>query len=256
MKKSNIVIIGGSDWLGKSLAHYFAPHAECMVLLARTEEKLRQVQLNVQSYCQTYIVVCDLAEMNQVQLAVKEIQLYLNSVDLILNVAGGSYVGTTYDCQTEDFFFMIDAYVKGQAFLIKSLIPLIRRSKKTVLINFLADWVNRKSGMEAGNALYTMTKAAMEAFANSLASEEHMNGLQVSNLYLGQIAESENKNTLLKDAKGNLDMLLMSDICEFVFHFMHLSSLHVFEATLVTKSPSYARTRLHTNTVNWDIGGQ
>lgn len=252
MKKLNIIIIGGSDWLGRSLAHYFAPLAECIVLLARTEKSLKHVQLEIQNNCQTHSVVCDLAKMEHIRLAVKDIEIYLNSVDLILNVAGGSYVGSTHDCKSEDFFYMVDAYVKGQAFLIKSLIPLIRRSQKTVLVNFLADWVNRKSGMEAGNAIYTMTKAAMAAFANSLASEEHINGLQISNLYLGQVAEAE--DNLLRDEKGNLDMLLMSDICKFVLHFMTLSSLHVFEATLVTKSPSYARTRLHTNTANWDTG--
>jgi NADP-dependent 3-hydroxy acid dehydrogenase YdfG len=252
MKKLNIVIIGGSDWLGESLACYFAPFAECMVILARTEEKLKKVQLEIQNTCPTYSIICDLARLDHVRLAVKDIELHLNSVDLILNVAGGSYVGSTYNCKSEDFFYMVDAYIKGQAFLIKSLIPLIRRSQKTVLVNFLADWVNRKAGMEAGNAIYTMTKAAMEAFSNSLASEEHINGLQISNLYLGQVAESE--NNLLRDEKGNLDMILMSDICKFVLSFMTMSSLHVLEATLVTKSPSYARTRLHTNATKWDMG--
>lgn len=252
MKKLNIVIIGGSNWLGKNLAHSFAPLAKCIVLLARTEEKLKQVKLDIKKHCRAYIVVCDLVDLDHIRLAVNDIQQHLESIDLILNVAGGSYVGATYDCRPEDFFYMVDAYVKGQTFLIKSLLPLIRQSQKTVLVSFLADWVNRKSGMEAGNAIYTMTKAAMEAFANSLASEEHINGLQISNLYLGQIAESENEDKILKDEKGNLDTLLMSDICKFVLHFMTLPSLHVFEATLVTKSPNYARTRLHTNTTNWD----
>lgn len=249
----NILIIGGSSWLGKKLALTFAASATNIILLSRSKDKLTSVAGELEGMTKVHLIVCDLAKIELIERAVEQVESQFTSIDLILNVAGGSYVGGTNECSADDFFLMIDSYIKGQIFLIKKLIPLMRRSPNILLVNFLADWVTRKAGMECGNAIYTMTKAALGIFADCLVSEEHRFGLRVSNIYLGQISEADLLVDLERDNKGVADLLFMQDICDFVKHFVKSESLHITDVIIGPKSASYARTRIHTNSPKHDI---
>ncbi len=249
----NILIIGGSSLLGKELALTFAPIASNIILLGRNSSKLSDLAKLLNNEQRVHLIECDLVRVDLIDLAITWIESRFSAIDIIFNVAGGSYVGGTEECEAVDFFSMVDSYIKGQTYFLKKMIPLMRNTGDVLLINFLADWVTRKAGMECGNALYTMTKAALAVFCDCLASEEHGYGLRVSNIYLGQISEAESLEDLERSDDGVADLLFMQDICDFVRLVIMSESLHVADVVLVPKSPSYARTRLHTNSPKHDI---
>ncbi|CAN5151435.1 N/A [soil metagenome] len=247
----NILIIGGSNWLGKALSIAVSGLATQLVVTGRDTERLETLKVSIEN-ATVQLINCDLASIPEIDQAISDLFKVTDKIDLVLNVAGGAYVGGTADCDAQSFQYMVDAYIRGQTYFIKSLIPFFRKSGNSLLINFLADWSVRKPGMECGNALYTMTKTAMAVFSECLISEEHANGLKVTNLYLGELTEEPELLSIIKDKFGHPDLIRVKDVCDFVLFLLKNDTIHLSEATLITKSSSYARKHLHTNTKNWD----
>lgn len=248
----NILIIGGSNWLGKALAGTVSDLATNLIITGRNSGRLEEVKTGITGTV-VQALTCDLAIQSDIDRTIDALYQFTDQIDLVLNVAGGAYVGATSQCDVETFAYMVDAYVKGQTYFIKALIPFFRRSGNALLINFLADWSVRKGGMECGNALYTMTKTAMAVFSDCLLSEEHSCGLKATNLYLGELTEEIDLPSILKDERGNPDLIRVKDVCDFVLFLLKNETIHLSEATLATKSPSYARKQLHANSKNWDV---
>jgi NADP-dependent 3-hydroxy acid dehydrogenase YdfG len=247
----NILIIGGSNHLGKALVQAVSSLGKNLIVTGRNAESLATMQMMTEN-TRINVIKCDLASIDEIHEAINLLHTITDRIDLVLNVAGGAYVGGTETCDVDSFAYMVDAYVKGQTYFIKALIPFFRKSENSLLVNFLSDWSSRKPGMECGNALYTMTKTAMAAYSECLVSEEHIHGLKVTNLYLGELTEEMDVSLILKDSRHNPDLIRTKDVCDFVLFLIKNETIHLSEATLATKSPSYARKNLHTQSKKWD----
>lgn len=248
----NIVILGASSWLGKRLAIRLAKRADKLILIARRLERLKAIakESGYQEKIETYSL--DLADIQAIQEVTKKLITSLDHIDIVLNVAGGEYVGRISNCEVSDYCQMFDAYVRGQTLFLSLLLPALRKAKNSLVINFLADWVTRKAGMECGNAIFATTKSAMTTFSDCLVSEEWQHGLAATNIYLGQISEQDNQEFLERDTNGEMSMLSMKEICDFVETLLDYKSMRVLDATLVPQQRSYARRQMQAGKNNWD----
>ena len=95
------VITGASSGLGTQMAHGLAEQGADVVLLARREDKLRQVAEEIAGkYGVTaFPIVCDVTQLSSVQAAVKETVTKFGKVDILINNAG---VGTVAPAELTD----------------------------------------------------------------------------------------------------------------------------------------------------------
>lgn len=249
----NIVILGASAWLGRRLAVRLAKRADKLILIARRLDRLQAVaeESGYKERIETYSL--DLSDVSAVQGVTKQLITSLKQVDIFLNVAGGDYVGRVKDCEVTDFCQMFDAYVRGQTLFLSLLLPALREAEHSLVVNFLADWVTRKAGMECGNAIFATTKSAMATFSDCLVSEEWQHGLAATNIYLGQISEQDDEELLERDTNGQISMLYMKDICDFVETLLDYKSMRVLDVTLAPQSRSYARRKTQAGEESWDV---
>jgi short-subunit dehydrogenase len=247
-----IVILGASAWLGRRLAVRLAKRADKLILIARRLDRLQAVaeESGYKERIETYTL--DLAKIQEIQEVSEKLVNSLGEIDIFLNVVGGDYVGRVKDCEVANFCQMFDAYVRGQTLFLSLLLPALRQAKNSLVINFLADWVTRKAGMECGNAIFSTTKAAMVTFSDCLVSEESQHGLAATNIYLGQISEQEDEELLERDVNGQISMLYMKEICDFIETILDFKSMRVLDVTLVPQQRSYARRQIQAGEQNWD----
>ena len=154
-----IIVSGASSGIGKLTAKYLHEQGNKVVGLSRSYPK--------DEYKYDYIL-CDLSNSESVDNAVKEIQTKYNKLDVLINCAGIGISGAVEYTTLEEANKIFQVNVIGQFNLTKQLIPLLRKSNRSKIINI---------GSVAGEltipfqTFYSMTKASMHKFTEGLRME-------------------------------------------------------------------------------------
>jgi 3-oxoacyl-[acyl-carrier protein] reductase len=102
----------------------------------------------------------------------------LDQLDILINNAGvlgfGNYLA---DVTPEQMAHIIGVNTFGSFFMSKAAIPHLRRASRSDIV-FISSYSVTVS--PKGNGPYNMSKAAVEAFAFTLAKEERSNGIRVN----------------------------------------------------------------------------
>lgn len=230
--------------MGKKLALQLAPFASAVILVGRTEEKLQNVAAEISTVSAVHYFTCDLANTTDVQATVQKIASHASCIDIVLNVAGGNFIGKTHNCPADVMEYMFNGYVRGLLLMNKLLIPLLRNSEGPRIVNFLIDWQRNGPGEECGNAVFTTTKEALRVFTGCLASEESNSDLKVSNIYLGEINDEDDP-----EESG----MKTAELCEVIRSVLFMNTIHVKEITLCPVTKFHARESLHVDCIEYDL---
>lgn len=91
VKGKNIIITGASSGIGERTAFLLSECGAHVILLARTEEKLKRVQEAIQTLGgQASYYVCDLTNMDDIENTTKQVLADFDHVDVLVNNAGRS----------------------------------------------------------------------------------------------------------------------------------------------------------------------
>lgn len=163
-----IVISGASSGIGKLSAEYFHNQGNTVIGLSRSYPKGK--------YDYKY-VLADLGESKSIENAVKQIQEITDHIDVLINCAGIGISGAVEYTSLEEVNKIFQVNVIGQYYITKLLIPLLRKNKKSKIINI---------GSVAGEltipfqTFYSMTKASMHKFTEGLRMELKPLGIGVA----------------------------------------------------------------------------
>jgi NADP-dependent 3-hydroxy acid dehydrogenase YdfG len=251
---THIVVVGASAFLGRKLALRLSPRAQTLTLVARRADHLLRVAEDAYAAERADVVALDLADPAATEQAALAVVQRHPQVDVLLNVAGGAFVGRLAECGAATLRHEVDAYVRGLTLFTTLLLPSLRRARKAVVVNLLADWVTRTGAMEGGNAVFTMTKAALASFGDCLASEEWRHGVAVSNVFLGQMSEEDDTSRIPRDDAGMPTLLAMDEVCAFIEWMLAAETVRVPAITLLPSDRSYARRRAQAGGPDWDVG--
>ena len=83
-----ILITGASKGLGSVCAKALAEQDACLVLMARTEDKLEALKMSLKNPEKHLCVAADLMNMQQLRLGIKRVKEFLENIDVVLHVAG------------------------------------------------------------------------------------------------------------------------------------------------------------------------
>jgi uncharacterized protein len=180
------LITGASGGIGLELARIFASNRHEVVLVARSEDKLRQLARECeQQGSRAHVVAVDLAVPGGPKAVVDAIAALGVQVDVLVNNAGFGVYGRFADTPLERELESIQVNVVALTELTKRLLPAMLARKSGRILN-----VASTAGFLPGPlmAVYYATKAYVVSFSEAIANELDGSGVTVTVLCPGPTA--------------------------------------------------------------------
>lgn len=188
-----VLITGASSGLGRVMAETLAANGYFVYAGARSDEDLEELTAieNIQG------VRLDVNKQEEIDAAVKTISEAGRGLYGLVNNAGVVVVQPLIEMEEEDFDFQMDVNIYGPYRVTRAFAPLIIESRGRISI------IGSISGTlsSATWGPYSMTKFAMEAFADALADEMRSFGVHVSLVEPGAYRSSIGKSALERMAE-------------------------------------------------------
>lgn len=167
MMKKTWLVTGTHTGFGKELATQLAQRDD--VNLVATSRKFGQLDyLDQYNHGQIAKVILDVTNHEQVVNAVKDVVTAFGTVDVLVNNAGLGYFGTFEESNLADARYMFDVNVWGLVDITREILPIMRKQKSGVIVNF-----SSIGGLYSFPTLafYHGTKYAVEGITESIAKE-------------------------------------------------------------------------------------
>lgn len=124
-----VLITGASSGIGRSMAYIFAKKNYDLILVARTKEKLENIQKEINNV-NVEIKVCDLTNIEECKKLHKECK----DIDILVNNAGFGLVGSFEKIDLDKELQMIDTNIKAYHILTKLYLKdFIQKDKGQIL---------------------------------------------------------------------------------------------------------------------------
>jgi meso-butanediol dehydrogenase/(S,S)-butanediol dehydrogenase/diacetyl reductase len=180
-----VVVTGGSRGLGPRIGARCANEGANVALLARDSRQLQTVAAAIGPAASAYAT--DVARPESVRAAFAAIGARYGRVDVLVNNAAIGAPHTIEEMTDDDLAGQLATNVAGPITCIRAALPLLRAAGGGDVINV--------STVAVANPfptmwLYSATKAALEAASAGLAEELAPDGVRVSVLRVGSIADS------------------------------------------------------------------
>lgn len=174
-----IIVTGGSEGLGKSIAKQLAGSYD-VYILARKEDDLKSVskELGVK------YKVCDVSDWPQVKEAVDEIASESGEIYGLVNNAGLWIQGELADNDPQRIAPVIEVNVLGVIYMAKATLLHMKKSGTGTIVN-----ISSQAGLypKAERTVYNASKWGVTGFSRSLEMEVAKYGIRVSAIYPGKI---------------------------------------------------------------------
>lgn len=180
------LITGASSGIGKELAIIHASKGGNLVLLARREKELKELQRQIiENFNVTvHVIPIDLTE----QEAVSSVMTYLSeqqiSIDVLMNNAGFGGYGLFAERSISADLNMVDLNIKTLISLTHAIIPSMKKKGRGYILNTAST-----AGFLPGplQATYFATKAFVVSFTEAISYELKDTGISVTALCPGPV---------------------------------------------------------------------
>jgi 2-deoxy-D-gluconate 3-dehydrogenase len=171
------IVSGGSDGIGRMIAHGLADAGASVVVAARGPEKIEKVVGEIEGKGHQVIgVPTDVTEPQAVKSLVEKTLSRFGQVDILLNVVGGSQ-GPTFkrgpllELTKADFNEAFNINVTSAFLCSQAVVPHMLERGKGVIINMASIGARDYRLPEPGMSVYNMTKASIMHLTRSMAKE-------------------------------------------------------------------------------------
>ena len=127
--KKVIVITGGSDGLGKSIAKELSDND--VIILARDYDKLEKAAEELDCDFMT----CDVTNPDNIEKTIKSILDKYGKIDVLINNAGVWLAGDITENDYDKISTCIDVNTKGPIYMTKAVLPSMYERKEGLIIN-------------------------------------------------------------------------------------------------------------------------
>ena len=211
MQAETVVITGASSGIGEELAKNFAKGGYDLVLVARSEDKLKALAHGLKRVTKTKVWVepADLSRRGAAKKLAKTLSQQGIQVDILVNCAGvlehGSFINLSDSSQQG----LIDLNVSGLTNMLSHFLPpMVARGKGRILnVASIAAFQPVPS-----LATYAATKAYVLSLTESLAEELSGTGVSVTALCPGITATNMIANAQKKSGGFNLPAFIIGEV--------------------------------------------
>ena len=175
-----VVVTGASSGIGRETALRFARQGARVVLVARNQEALREVEREIRDAGGSALVVpADVSDFNQLNQAARQAVDTYGRIDTWVNNAAVVVYGTFEQIPIDQFRRVVDVNLMGQVHGARAALPHLKAAGGGTLIGIGSTFSEVPMPLQSA---YVATKHALKGFYDTLRLEqEHeRSGVQVS----------------------------------------------------------------------------
>lgn len=181
LNEKRVLITGGGSGIGLALAEAMARLGARIAITGRRESALAHARdvLNAKGI-DVATVQADVASAQDRSRSIAQAVALLGGVDILVNNAGSVRAGRLELNEPEAIMTMLNTNLVGPIFLTRELLPELRKSGESLVIN-ISSGIG-KIGMPF-YSVYAATKAGIAQFGNALRRELDGEGVGVLNVF-------------------------------------------------------------------------
>ncbi len=189
----NIVITGSSRGIGKCLVENFAKDGHNVILnYNKSKKQAEQIKNELaEQGIKIEIFKADVSKREDVKKLIKFALKNMESVDVLINNAGIAKLQMFQDVTEDDWNEIMDTNLKSVYYTIQETIPNMIQRKEGCIINISSMWGIVGASCEA---VYSASKAGMDAITKSLAKELGPSNIRVNSIAPGVINTDMNSS--------------------------------------------------------------
>jgi uncharacterized protein len=194
------LITGASSGIGLELARIFAANGQDVVLVARSEGKLRALATELQAAgrVRAHVVAADLAVPGAARTIVEQLDARGIAIDVLVNNAGYGVYGPFLETSLEAELGMIQVNIVALTELTKRLAPAMAARGDGRVLNVASVAAFLPGPLMA---VYYATKAYVLSFSEAIANELAGSGVSVTVLAPGPTESGFETAAALQDSK-------------------------------------------------------
>ena len=238
LSKKTVIITGASQGLGKILAEKLVKEEAAIALVARSKEKLQQLQQAINNAGgKAEAFICDITDLSQVEKTVTEIIKKFKTIDILINNAGvwtDNDLEKTNPQKRQEAF---DTNALGTIQFTQTVLPHLLKNKTGHILNVIST-----SGIEDTTArdnkywqTYGATKWAVTGFTNALRDSLTNKNIKVTGFFPGGFDSNLYETAERNDAHNQPWMMKTEDVADIVLFALTRPSDVQIEKIVVTK---------------------
>lgn len=183
LHQKNALVCGSTQGIGRAIAIGLAEEGANITLIARNEEKLKEVLALLANRNQHHnYIVADFSNPEQLR---KKIERSTQEYHILINNTGGPAGGPIFNAKVEEFEKAFTQHLKCNHILVQSLVPYMKTQRYGRVINIISTSVKQPlDGLGVSNTI----RGAVANWSKTMANELGEFGITVNNVLPGATA--------------------------------------------------------------------
>lgn len=200
IQKKIVVVTGGGSGIGKAIATLFAQQGAIVFVFDRNVQAVKEVVEEVQSTGgKAFAVAVDVTDQRLVKDALASVAQQAGRIDILVNSAGISHIGSLDNTSEEDFEKVFQVNVKGVYNMMHGVIHQMKRQGGGIILNISS--VASSTGI-AERFAYSMSKGAVLSMTLSVAKDYINDNIRCNCISPARVHTSFVDNFLAKNYPG------------------------------------------------------
>ena len=208
LKGKRAIVCGSTQGIGKAIAIKLAKQQANITLIARDENKLKNVLNLLESSPKqkhNFIV----ADFNYPKNLKKKIKKFLskgNTAEILINNTGGPSAGKIIEAKKKEFDQYISMHLHCSHYLVKALAPHMKKNKFGRIVNVIS--ISVKAPIQ-NLGISNTVRWAMASWSKTLSFELGKFGITVNNILPGFTLTNRLKDLIVSNAKTDKKSIKM-----------------------------------------------